>query len=327
PADLGAHRRGRQFPARPLALRRPPPRAVRTRRLRRRPGPYRRRAGRARPSAHRGRARRPDRRVPAGTGGDRPGPGGGPVPAAQPAAPAHSPGPVRRAGRGGGVAAALVGPPAAAPAPAAGGRGRGGPPRRPRPGPRYSLGHHRTAHHPGCLTPPDPGRPLTRRAGPGPAAVHRPAGAAWTRAGRAARAGPRPVRPAARPARSGPRRTAAATARTPRRRPADRRRAGWARPTAGTPGAAVRTTPWRRPCRRKKHQDHGLLRSVSRPAGPADRHRPARPGEARLRPARSGFPGLGATGSPTPPTSPAALHWSGRYPRAAGPSSPRTAAR
>ena len=56
--------------------------------------------------------------VPARAGRHRPGPRGRPVPAAQPAASARRPGALRRAGRGGGVAPARMGPPAAATCPA-----------------------------------------------------------------------------------------------------------------------------------------------------------------------------------------------------------------
>ena len=72
-----------------------------------------------------------DRPLPARIGRHRPGPRGRPVPAAQPAASARRPGPLRRAGRGGGAAPARLDPAAALPAPPAGDRGRGGPPGRP----------------------------------------------------------------------------------------------------------------------------------------------------------------------------------------------------
>ena len=93
-----------------------------------------------------------DRPVPARAGRHRPGPRSRPVPAAQPAASARRPGPLRRAGRGGGVAPARMGPPAALPAPPAGDRGRGGPPGRPRHGSRHPLGHHRAVPGRGQLT-------------------------------------------------------------------------------------------------------------------------------------------------------------------------------
>ena len=72
----------------------------------------------------------------------------------QPAAPGDRPGSVRGARRGGGLAAARLGPPAAVPAPPAGDRDRAGPPGRARHGPRDPLGHHRAPPGPGGLTAP-----------------------------------------------------------------------------------------------------------------------------------------------------------------------------
>ena len=151
PADLGAHRRGGQLPARPHPVRHPAAGSGRARRLRRRHGQDRRRAWRARPAAHRGRTRRPDRPVPRRAGRDRAGPRGGAVPAAQPAAAGGRPGALRDARRGRGVAAARLGPAAAAAAPAAGDRDRAGPPGRARHGPRHPLGHQRAAARPVSL--------------------------------------------------------------------------------------------------------------------------------------------------------------------------------
>ena len=130
PADLGAHRRGGQLPARAPPVRRPAAGPGRARRLCGRHGPDRRELGVPDPPRTEAELDRPDQ--PA-TGPSWPAPREARDAAGSCCSTRRcrwSPGRPTGAGRGRGLAAAQLGPAAAAAAPAAGGRDRASPPGR-----------------------------------------------------------------------------------------------------------------------------------------------------------------------------------------------------